>query len=110
MTNDEITTRIKLAPDYESIDVSEIDNAVSDATELVKAYPLKDEIIGYATYLYACHLLFMRVLKHKGRFKSVKADNGEYTKFDGANSDDAWDELKRLLKEQGYGRKVVHFY
>lgn len=110
MTTEEITERIKAAPGNEKLDAKLVEYAVADATESVKSYALDNNVLGYAAYLYACHLLFVRVLKRKGRFKSVKAENGEYTKFDGANNDDAWDEFQNLLKEQGYGRNVIKFY
>lgn len=106
----EVTERVKADPDSKGIEATVIDYAVSDAEEAVKSYHLGKDVIGYATYLYARHLLFVRVLKRTERFKSVKAENGEYTKFDNANADEAWDEFQRLLKEQKYGRKTVRFY
>lgn len=110
MTNGEVTKRLVSDPDNVGINEDIINFAVADASEAIKSYHLNKDVTGYATFLYARHLLFVRVLKHKDRFKSVKVENGEYTKFDNANTDEAWDEFQRLLKEQHYGRKTIHFY
>ena len=110
LSSTNVLERVKTDPTSKGIDEAVINYAVSDATEAIKTYRLDKDIVEYATYLYARHLLFIWVLKHRERFKSVKAENVEYTKFDDANGDDAWDEFQRLLKEQKYGRKTVHFY
>lgn len=91
------------------IDAETIRAEVTSAVGLVQAYSIGPGVIDRANYLYACHLIYLDVLKHKDRFKTVKADDGEYTKFDDANSDDWWDEFQNLLSEQGYRKNHVSF-
>jgi hypothetical protein len=106
---EELITKVENNPRMKGIDEATIRDKVQDAMGLIQAYELNSAVLGRATYLYACHLIFVDVLKHRDRFKSVKADDGEYTKFDDANTDDYWSEFKHLLSEQGYGQNQVQF-
>ncbi|PBQ23843.1 hypothetical protein CNR29_07360 [Levilactobacillus brevis] len=109
MTDDEISDQITGQKKYSSIDIEEIVLAVKEARNSVKTYDISAENIDRAVRLYACHLLFLRVLKHIDRFQTIKAEDGTYTKFDKAMDDDAWDEFQDLLSEQGYGEAGVQF-
>ncbi|HBF73718.1 MAG TPA: hypothetical protein DDW71_00460 [Lactobacillus sp.] len=109
MDNDELIKRITDNDRFSGVAASDITNAINDAQLLIRSYPLNDNVIGYATYLYACHLIYINVLKHKDRFQTVKADDGQYTKFANANADDWWDAFQHLLAEQGIGRNQVQF-
>lgn len=96
-------------PRMSGIDAETINVEVNNAVSLVKEYSISPEALDRATQLYACHLIYVDVLKHKERFKTVKADEGEYTKFDSAGSDDYWEDFQNLLSEQGYRRNHVSF-
>ena len=109
MTDDEIQKQISSLEKYSTINVAEIMLAVGDARIAVKTYNISDESLNRAVRLYACHLLFMRVIKYKQRFQTVKAENASYVKFDTAADDDAWSEFQELLAEQGYGETRIQF-
>ncbi|MCT3567638.1 hypothetical protein EFR94_09595 [Levilactobacillus brevis] len=109
MTDDAISKLIIGLPKYAKIDVVQVASAIADAKESIKGYQIKDGSVDRAIRLYACHLLFVRILKHKERFQTVKAEDGTYTKFDKTMDDDAWAEFKTLLKEQGYGQYGIKF-
>lgn len=105
----DISSRIKGNPAFKKVPDDVIKFHLEDAQELVKSYNFNEEILGYATYLYTCHLLFIDVVSYNNRFKSTKAENGEYTKFDSANDDQYWNRFQLLLDEQGYSRTVSGF-
>lgn len=107
MSIEELITKVEKNPRMQGVDEATIRDKVQDAMDLIQTYKLNSAVLGRATYLYACHLIFVDVLKHKDRFKSVKADDGEYTKFDDANTDDYWNEFQHLLSEQGYYQSRV---
>ena len=109
MTDDAISELIIGLPKYAKVDVTQVALAIADAKESIKGYQIRDGSIDRAVRLYACHLLFIRILKHKERFQTVKADDGTYAKFDKAMDDDAWAEFKALLKEQGYSQYGIKF-
>lgn len=109
MTDEEISKQITGQKKYSTIDTAEIMLAIGDARNSVKTYNITDENVDRAVRLYACHLLFLRVIKHKERFQTIKAENATATKFDQAMSDDAWGEFQDLLSEQGYGEYGIQF-
>ncbi|GEO70442.1 hypothetical protein [Levilactobacillus acidifarinae] len=109
MTDEEISKQITGQKKYSTIDTAEIMLAIGDARNSVKTYNITNENIDRAVRLYACHLLFLRVIKHKERFQTIKAENATATKFDQAMSDDAWGEFQDLLSEQGYGEYGIQF-
>lgn len=109
MTDDEIMCQITRMKKYAAIDAEEAMLAIGDARSSIKTYTISDENIDRAVRLYACHLLFIRVVKYDNRFQSVKAENASYTKFDTSAVDDAWNEFRELLGEQGYGGTRIQF-
>lgn len=109
MTDEEISKQITDQKKYSVIDAAEITLAIGDARNSVKRYDITDEDVDRAVRLYACHLLFLRVIKHKERFQTIKAENATATKFDQAMADDAWGEFQDLLSEQGYGEFGIQF-
>lgn len=109
MTDDAISELIMGLPRYSKIDAAQVALAVAEAREAIKGYQIKDANVDRAIRLYACHLLFFRILKYKERFQTVKAEDGNYTKFDAAMDDDAWTEFGELLKVQGYDQYDIKF-
>ncbi|WP_268914109.1 hypothetical protein [Lentilactobacillus sp. SPB1-3] len=109
MFEQQIIERIGRNPDFNKLDAAYVSDAVDEAVTIIKRYQLSDDLLSRATYLYACNLLFRDYKKSSIKFKTVKLEDGEYTKFDDANKNNYWQDFLDFLSEHGYTNKVTGF-